>query len=217
LAESPTEKIKEKPTITDMLRKKTVGIIDPIVTVLARYRLSPDTLTVFGMLSHFLLAYLIAVGEMTWAGIAMAVLAPLDALDGALARKLGRKQGGFGAFLDSTLDRLAEIILFGGFIYYYLQVGDTVMLGLSYVAVTGSLMVSYTRSKAESLNMSAKGGVLSRVERYVLMLVMLILNMPNIAVVILAIFTYVTVGQRMYSVWRQYAQVDNEPAEAGGD
>lgn len=196
--------MKEKPTLTDKLRVKAVVVIDPIVTFLARYRLSPDTLTVMGMLSHFLLAYLIAIGQMTWAGIAMAILAPLDALDGALARKLGRKQGGFGAFLDSTLDRLAEIILFGGFIYYYLQTGDLLMLGLSYVAVTGSLMVSYTRSKAESLNMSAKGGILSRVERYVLMLVLLILNQPDLAVIILAIFTYVTVGQRMYLVWRQY-------------
>jgi CDP-diacylglycerol---glycerol-3-phosphate 3-phosphatidyltransferase len=218
LAESPVEKMKEKPTLTDMLRVKAVVVIDPIVTFLARYRLSPDTLTVFGMLSHFLLAYLIAIGQMTWAGIAMAVLAPLDALDGALARKLGRKQGGFGAFLDSTLDRLAEIVLFGGFIYYYLQMGDLLMLGLSYMAVTGSLMVSYVRSKAESLHMSAKGGVLSRVERYVLMLVLLILNQPNLAVIVLAIFTYVTVGQRMYRVWWQYYHADkDEAAEIKGD
>lgn len=209
MTESPVEKTKEKPTLTDRLRIKAVVVIDPIVTFLARYRLSPDTLTVMGMLSHFLLAYLIAIGQMTWAGIAMAILAPLDALDGALARKLGRKQGGFGAFLDSTLDRLAEIILFGGFIYYYLQTGDLLMLGLSYVAITGSLMVSYTRSKAESLNMSAKGGILSRVERYVLMLALLILNQPDLAVVILAVFTYVTVGQRMYLVWRQYFHADD--------
>lgn len=198
------EGLKEKVTLTDVLRKRTAGIIDPIVTFLARFHLSPDTLTVIGMLSHFLMAYLIAIGEMRWAGLAMAILAPLDALDGALARKLGRKQGGFGAFLDSTLDRLAEIILFGGFIYYYLQTGELVMLALSYVAVTGSLMVSYARSKAESLHMTAKGGMMSRVERYVLMTVFLILDYPGVVVGGLAIFTYVTFGQRMYHVWRQY-------------
>lgn len=201
--ESETSKV-EKHTLTDTLRGKTAVVIDPIVTFLAKYHLSPDTLTVVGMLSHFFLAYLIAIGEMRWAGIAMIFLAPLDALDGALARKLGRKQGGFGAFLDSTLDRLAEIILFGGFIYYYVQTDDVVMLGLAYVAITGSLMVSYTRSKAESLHMSAKVGIMSRVERYVLMLVFLILNYPAVAVGILAVFTYVTVGQRMYHVWYQY-------------
>lgn len=199
-----TEKPLERPTLTDVLRKQTVGIIDPVVTFLAKYHFSPDTLTVIGMLSHFFLAYLIAIGEMRWAGIAMIFLAPLDALDGALARKLGRKQGGFGAFLDSTLDRLAEIILFGGFIYYYLQGGEVAMLGLSYVAITGSLMVSYTRSKAESLQMSAKVGIMSRVERYVLILFFLIIDYPGVAVGVLAVFTYVTVGQRMYHVWRQY-------------
>jgi CDP-diacylglycerol--glycerol-3-phosphate 3-phosphatidyltransferase len=194
----------EKPTLTDILRKKTVGIIDPVVTFLAKYNVSPDALTVIGMLAHFLLAYLVAIGEMRWAGIAMVLLAPLDALDGSLARKMGRKQGGFGAFLDSTLDRMAEIILFGGFIYYYLQIGDSQMLGLSYLAITGSLMVSYSRGKAESLGMEAKVGIGSRVERYILMMALLILDKPSWAVVLLAIMTWVTVGQRMYHVWYQY-------------
>jgi CDP-diacylglycerol---glycerol-3-phosphate 3-phosphatidyltransferase len=157
----------------------------------------------------------VAIGEMRWAGIAMAILAPLDALDGSLARKLGRKQGGFGAYLDSTLDRMAEIILFGGFIYYYMQLDDTAMLGLSYLAVSGSLMVSYSRAKAESLGMEAKVGIASRVERYVLMLVLLILNYPSVAIVLLAVTTYVTVGQRMYYVWYQYYYLANkEEAEA---
>lgn len=212
LPETPVQEAQEKPTLTDRLRVYTAVIIDPIVTFLARYRLSPDTLTVLGMLSHFLLAYLIAIGEMRWAGVAMAILAPLDALDGALARKLGRKQGGFGAFLDSTLDRLAEIILFGGFIYYYQQEGEVAMLALSYVAVTGSLMVSYARSKAESLNMSAKVGIMSRVERYVLMLICLVLDYPGVAIGVLAVFTYVTFGQRLFYVWQQYYR-HNESGE----
>ena len=112
----------EKPTLTDFLRAKTKFIIDPIVTFMARYRFSPDTLTVLGMLFHFFYAWLIGTGQMAWTAVLMFFLVPLDALDGSLARKLGREQGGFGAFLDSTLDRLAEIILFGGFIYYYLQI-----------------------------------------------------------------------------------------------
>ncbi|MCA9875478.1 MAG: CDP-alcohol phosphatidyltransferase family protein [Anaerolineales bacterium] len=211
--DSQTSQTVEKPTLTDILRKRTVGIIDPIVTLLAKYHFSPDTLTVIGMLSHFLLAYLIAIGEMRWAGIAMIILAPLDALDGSLARKLGRKQGGFGAFLDSTLDRLAEIILFAGFIYYYQQRGEVAMLALSYVAITGSLMVSYTRSKAESLHMSAKVGIMSRVERYVLMMFFLVIDYPGVAVGVLAVFTYVTVGQRMYHVWYQYYHTKNHETD----
>ncbi len=118
--DTPETKVAEKKTFTDNMRVWTRFIIDPVVTFLARYKLSPDLFTVVGMLAHFFLAWLIAIGEFRWAGIAMLILAPLDAIDGALARKLGRKQGGFGAFLDSTLDRLAEIILFGGFIAYYM-------------------------------------------------------------------------------------------------
>ena len=130
--------------------------------------------------------------------------------DGALARKLGRKQGGFGAYLDSTLDRLAEVILFGGFIYYYFTQDNPQMLAVAYVAVTGSLMVSYSRAKAESLGYENKVGVASRVERYILMIVMLILNLPQIALIILAVATYFTLGQRMYSVWKQeYGQDDS--------
>ena len=195
--------VAPKLTVTDQLRVYTKPLIDPIVTFLAHYKVSPDVLTVVGMLAHFILAWLIAIGEFRWAGVAMIFLAPLDALDGSLARKLGRKQGGFGAYLDSTLDRLAEVILFGGFIYYYYSQGDPQMLAIAYVAVTGSLMVSYSRAKAESLGYENKVGVASRVERYVLMIVMLILNMPQIALIILAVATYFTLGQRMYSVWKQ--------------
>lgn len=206
---SETE-VAEKKTFTDNMRVWTRFIIDPVVTFLARYKLSPDLFTVAGMLAHFFLAWLIAIGEFRWAGIAMLILAPLDAIDGALARKLGRKQGGFGAFLDSTLDRLAEIILFGGFIAYYMVNDDPQMLAIAYIAVTGSLMVSYSRAKAESLGFDSKIGIASRVERYFFMIIMLILYRPDVALFVLAILTYVTLLQRMYHVWQQEDWLDEE-------
>lgn len=196
-------KSQEKLTLTDFLRAKTKFIIDPIVTFLARYRFSPDTLTVAGMLFHFFYAWLIANGQMAWAAVTMFFLVPLDALDGSLARKLGRAQGGFGAFLDSTLDRLAEIVLFGGFIFYYVNLGDEWMLAVTYIAITGSIMVSYTRARAESLGLNAKIGVLSRVERYAVLMFFLVINQAHIGLIILAIFTYLTAFQRMYHVWKQ--------------
>jgi CDP-diacylglycerol--glycerol-3-phosphate 3-phosphatidyltransferase len=202
-SDTPGTEVPDKKTFTDKMRVWTHFIIDPVVTFLARYKLSPDLFTVVGMLAHFLLAWLIAIGEFRWAGIAMLILAPLDAIDGALARKLGRKQGGFGAFLDSTLDRLAEIILFGGFIAYYMVQDDPQMLAIAYIAVTGSLMVSYSRAKAESLGFNSKIGIASRVERYFFMIVMLILGRPDIALFVLAILTYFTLAQRMYHVWKQ--------------
>jgi CDP-diacylglycerol--glycerol-3-phosphate 3-phosphatidyltransferase len=193
----------EKPTLTDFLRAKTKFIIDPIVTFMAKYRFSPDTLTVLGMLFHFFYAWLIATGQMAWTAVLMFFLVPLDALDGSLARKLGREQGGFGAFLDSTLDRLAEIVLFGGFIFYYVSLGNEWMLAVTYIAITGSIMVSYARARAEALGLNAKIGFLSRVERYAVMMFFMVINQPHIGLIILAFFTYFTAFQRMYHVWKQ--------------
>jgi CDP-diacylglycerol--glycerol-3-phosphate 3-phosphatidyltransferase len=193
----------ERVSLTDFLRARTYFIVDPVVTFLAQYRLSPDTLTVAGMVAHFFFAWLIAIGQMQWASVAMFFIVPLDAFDGALARKLGRKQGGFGAFLDSTLDRLAEVILFGGFIYYYVRQENELMLAVAYIAITGSLMVSYTRARAEALELSCKVGILSRVERYAVMMFFLVLKQPGIALGILAVGTYITTFQRMYHVWKQ--------------
>lgn len=201
--------VNPRVTLTDQLRVRTKFIIDPVVDMLARFKLGPDFLTVLGFLTHILFGYLIAIGEFRWAAVAIAVLSPLDALDGALARKLGRKQGGFGAFLDSSLDRLAEIVLYGGFIYYYYNQVDPLMLAVAYLAVTGSLMVSYARTRAEALGFQAKVGVLSRVERYVVLVVFLFLEWPHIALTILAAFTYFTFFQRMWAVWRQ----SREPGE----
>ena len=201
--ESKPQTLPEKPTLTDFLRANTRFIIDPIVTFLARYRFSPDALSVIGFLAHFGFAYLIIIGQFRWASLAIFFIAPLDAFDGALARKLGHKQNGFGAFLDSTLDRIAEIALFGGFIYYFASVGDDLMVALAYVAITGSVMVSYARSRAEALGLSCKVGIFSRVERYFVITLFLFLNLPNVAMIILAIGTWITVGQRMYHVWRQ--------------
>ncbi|HFE67004.1 MAG TPA: CDP-alcohol phosphatidyltransferase family protein [Chloroflexi bacterium] len=203
MSQSESESPK-KVTFTDRMRVVTKPIIDPVVTFLAKYKISPDVLTVLGMLFHFLFAWLIAIGEFTWAGVAMLFMAPLDALDGSLARKLGRKQGGFGAYLDSVLDRLAEVILFGGFIYYYYAQGNDLMLAVAYVAISGSLLVSDSRGKAESLGYEAKVGIGSRVERYFLMIVFLIIRQPQIALGILAVITYITVAQRMYAVWKQW-------------
>jgi CDP-diacylglycerol--glycerol-3-phosphate 3-phosphatidyltransferase len=195
--------VAQKPTLTDRLRVIVAPVIDPIVTFLARYQTSPDFLTVIGTLAHFIVAWLLATGQFRWAGVALIILAPLDALDGALSRKLGRKPNGYGAYLDSTLDRLAEIIMFGGFLYYYLMQDNPQMVFVTYLAVTGSVMVSYARARAESLDYNSKVGLGSRVERYVLLIVLLLLNMPNIALIVLAVLSYVTLAQRMYHVWHQ--------------
>lgn len=198
-----------KETLTDKARVYASVVIDPIVTFLASYHISPDFLTLLGTVGHFPVAWLVIQGQMSWAGLLLLLIAPLDALDGALARKIGRQPGGFGAFWDSTLDRLAEIILFGGFLYYYLQQGNVPMMVISYLAITGSMMVSYARGRAEGLGFVGKIGLFGRLERYVALVVLLLLNLPELCLILLAIATYITVGQRIYHVWKQ-SQVEKE-------
>jgi len=207
----------EKKTLTDQLRVRTASIIDPIVTFLARIGVSPDLLTILGMLLHFFFAWLIATGEFFWAGIAVFIFVPLDALDGSLARKIGRK-GNFGAFLDSTSDRIAEIILYSGYLSYFYQNEDVWMSVATYAAVTGSIMVSYTRSRAEALGLSCKVGLLTRVERYVVIVASLLLSVfwigfVNIGIAVLAIGTWFTVGQRVYHVWQQTKSISSGKSE----
>ncbi len=196
-------KQKKTKTFTDWMRARFAPVIDPIVTLLAAWKWSPNTLTILGMAGHFLTGWFISQGQMISAAVSLMFIAPLDALDGALARKRKITQGGFGAFLDSTLDRLAEIVLFGGFIYYFFSQNNVIMLMFAYLAITGSLMVSYARGRAEALGFSAKNGLLGRLERYLILGGFLILNLPEICLIVLAIFTYVTVAQRMLFVWRQ--------------
>jgi CDP-diacylglycerol--glycerol-3-phosphate 3-phosphatidyltransferase len=194
-------------TLTDYLRANTRFIIDPIVVVMDRIGLTPNTLTVLGVLVHFGFAYLIIIGQFQWAAIATFLLGPLDAFDGALSRYQGRVQGGFGAFLDSTLDRISEIILFGGFMLYFSQGGNALWLGFTYAAIAGSLMVSYARGRAEALGYDCKVGFFTRIERYGFICLGLVFNLPQAAVAVLAVGTWFTVGQRALHVWRQ-AQAD---------
>lgn len=193
----------ERKTVTDHLRQSSRVIIDPIVTILAKWGVHPNTLTLLGLLVHIPIAWLIATDQFRWAAI-VGILSTVDALDGALARKLGIAQkGGFGSFLDSTVDRIAEIILFGGFLYYFNAQGNSLGLLIAYAAVTGSVMVSYARARAEGMGYSCKEGLLSRVERYLILFLCGLAQQPFLCVAILAFGTWVTVIQRFYVVWQQ--------------
>lgn len=190
----------EKPTLTDFLRGISKPIIDPIVNVMAKIGLKPDFLTVLGMLGHIWAAWLIVQGEMRWAAVVVWVFGSLDAFDGALSRKLGRKPSGFGAFLDSTLDRISEILLYGGFIIFF---QDSVWWQVAaYATITGSIMVSYSRARAEGLGIPCKVGIFSRVERYFVIWVAMLFNAPQYGLLILAFGSFFTVAQRMYEVFK---------------
>jgi CDP-diacylglycerol--glycerol-3-phosphate 3-phosphatidyltransferase len=174
----------------------------PVVTLLAGTRLSPNTLTILGLLLNFCAAGLIATGHLIAGGAMVLFSGALDMLDGALARAK-RRETSFGALLDSTFDRLSEAILLLGVLLFCLQQQLTWGVILTFLVLTGSVLVSYVRARSEGLGLSCEVGWFTRPERVVVLALGLFLNQIIIALGILAAFTFVTVIQRLSYVWRQ--------------
>jgi CDP-diacylglycerol--glycerol-3-phosphate 3-phosphatidyltransferase len=178
---------------------------------LLKIGLKPNAITLFGLVGHLIAAYLLIKGHLTWAGIVIIIFAPLDALDGVMARISGNSSR-FGAFLDSVTDRYAEFVLYGGLLLYFHSQANLLGTSLVYLSVMGSIMVSYARARAESLNLTAKVGLLSRMERYLVLIPALVFKIPMVGLWILAIFTNVTALQRIFTV---KSQVANEGGSSG--
>jgi CDP-diacylglycerol---glycerol-3-phosphate 3-phosphatidyltransferase len=130
-------------------------------------------------------------------------MGPFDALDGTMARQLGQPTK-FGAFVDSVTDRWSEMFIMFGLLVFYLQRPDpTLPSVLVFAATMGSVMVSYTKSRAESLGFDCNVGVLTRMERYLVMGPALVLNLPWLALWIIAVLANVTALQRALFVRKQ--------------
>ena len=195
-----TERVEDPKNISDLLRKNTQFIIQPGAALMARVGIKPNTLTLFGLLIHLPVALLLAQGRWTPAAF-IALLGFVDAFDGALARRLGLAgENKFGAFFDSTIDRISEILLFGGFVYYYASQSDPFFATISLIALGGSLMVSYTRARAEGLGIYCEVGIFSRIVRYGIFFFITVIGYPEISLIILAAGTWITTGQRMHHV-----------------
>ncbi len=198
-------KAQERPhhdTFTDWARYTAQVITYPIGRALGRLGLHPNTLTLLGSLLTVGVAGVLASGRLNLGGWLLAVVAPLDALDGAMAR-VAHAKSRFGAFLDSTLDRVSEAALLLGLAIHYLQQGATTEVILAFVALTGATMVSYTRARAEGLGITCKVGILTRLERAVILIAGLVLGYPTVALWVLAIGTILTALQRVLYVYRQ--------------
>ena len=186
---------------TDWLRKVSRGIIQPLATLLARLGISANAVTILGCLMNVGVAVVLATGRLRLGGVLLIAAAGIDGLDGSLARLNGRSTR-FGAFLDSVLDRISESVIFLGLAWWYLgQPGITAEL-LAYVAIAGSLLVSYVRARAEGIGVPCKVGLFTRVERSILLIAALILGFTVPALWILAVGTWVTTIHRIVAVYR---------------
>jgi CDP-diacylglycerol--glycerol-3-phosphate 3-phosphatidyltransferase len=196
--------------LTDRVRQWSRGIINPVAGLVNRTGISPNGITVIGFLLMVGVGLVLSQGYLRLAGVLLIVAALFDALDGALARLQDRVTP-FGAFFDSTMDRYAEAAVFLGVLVYFLRQGASTEVILTYIAIIGSLMVSYTRARGEGLGVSIRGGLLSRLERMVILVLFLLLNQLAIALWILAPLTNLTALQRIWLTWR--AMREDAPEE----
>jgi CDP-diacylglycerol--glycerol-3-phosphate 3-phosphatidyltransferase len=193
---------KKSLTFTDQLRARFKGVLDPVAALLNRMGIMPNTVTFIGLLGNTVGAYFLARGEMLIGGILILLMGPVDALDGTMARLRGEPSE-FGAFVDSVTDRYSELVIFGGLLYYYVQSGELLPALLAYAAAAGSVLVSYTRARAQSLGHETKVGLLTRMERYMVLAPGLVFNIPVVSLWILAIFANLTALQRILDVRRK--------------
>jgi CDP-diacylglycerol--glycerol-3-phosphate 3-phosphatidyltransferase len=193
-------------TFTDWLRQRTAGIIHPIVTVLGRWGVRPNHLTWLGFLLTSGAGAILATGRLQLGGVLMLFTSSVDGLDGSLARETGQESR-FGAFLDSTLDRVSEGAVLFGLTVWAARVGATATILLLFMILLGSVMVSYTRARAEGLGYTCEVGLFTRVVRvFVLAVGLIVPGTLRLVLIVMAALTWFTVAQRMAHVYKRSRQ-----------
>jgi CDP-diacylglycerol--glycerol-3-phosphate 3-phosphatidyltransferase len=206
--------------LPDWLRNGYLNVIDPVADWLVRRGVHPNTITTVGTLCTVAGGIIYGTGHIRTGGWFLSVTALFDVLDGTVARR-SNKSSTFGAFLDSTLDRLADGALLGGLAVFYAinPVHHNIpMMVVALAGLIGAFMTSYIRARAESLGVDAKVGMVQRPERFVLLsapqaLFGLALNglVLGAIIVFLSVTAWITVVQRMRFVYRQTTARGAEP------
>jgi CDP-diacylglycerol---glycerol-3-phosphate 3-phosphatidyltransferase len=174
--------------------------------------ITPNMLTLFGLLITAVGALLVATSQLLPGGLVLMVAGFFDIFDGALARASGKVYR-YGAFLDSTVDRYSEGVVYLGILIYFLRHHDGLQPVIVLIALGGSFLVSYVRARAQSLGFTCDAGILARPERVVIIVTGLLLESIGlrfgpwspltVALLILAIGTNFTAVQRVWVVWQQ--------------
>jgi CDP-diacylglycerol--glycerol-3-phosphate 3-phosphatidyltransferase len=196
--------------LTAWARRTFKSLLETVARFFQRLGVTPNQLTFTGLVLQAGVAVVIALGYLPLAGVLLIFTAIFDAFDGTLARLTGQSSR-FGAFFDATIDRIAEaLVLFGLLIYFSGQPDARTEVLLIYAAVVGSLLVSYTRAKAESLDIPCTEGILTRAERVALLVIGLVFAnwqpiaaLPPVITIVLwllAILSNFTAVQRILAV-----------------
>lgn len=187
-------------SFTDWARTQAGTFLMPVARAMGRLGIHPNTITILGMLLQIGIGVVFGLGHVMLGGWLLLICAPVDALDGALARALG-KQSRFGAFLDSTLDRISDAALILGLTMNYVRQGATVPVMLLLISLVATQMVSYIRARAEASGFPCKVGLLTRLERIVLIGALSAVGLPLVMAWVLAVLSVFTMLQRLLYVY----------------
>lgn len=202
--EKTSDTVSSRKTLTDYLRLWFKWVLDPLGRFFNSLGITPIMMTMLGLFGNSVGAYYLARGELLIGGILVALMTPIDALDGTMARLRGEASD-WGAYVDSVSDRYSELIIYGGLLYHFLDIGDSLGGMLTFASAAGSVLVSYVKARAEGLGYEAKVGMLTRAERYIVLAPALIFSQLYVGLGILAVFANLTAMQRIWYV-RKFAR-----------
>ena len=175
---------------------------EPLARSLMAIGLTPNRVTILGLLVSAGCAYLLSQGMFLAGGAVLIFAGMMDMVDGALARRSGTASPR-GALLDSVVDRVAEATVFLGLLVYYLDPVSATEIVLINVSLVGSFMVSYLRARGEGLGVDCRVGIMTRPERVVALAIGLLLGQVTIALAVIAVLTVLTSLHRFWHIHRE--------------
>lgn len=187
--------------LTQLLQTWARNMARRAAQIFVKTPITPNMLTLFGLVLNIGVAVLIATGHLVAGGVMVIVAGLFDMLDGALAR-ITNKMSAFGAFLDSVVDRYSDLLVLLGIVLFYERGDDTVGVFFTMIALVGTVMVSYTKARAQSVGVSCDIGLMERPERMIVLIGGGLFNLLTPTMIALAVLTNVTAVQRILHVRR---------------
>jgi len=203
-------------TFTGGIGKFFGAIINRIVRWLALSKIHPNVLTFLGLLINIWAAWLFAQGSFRSAGYVVIGAGLFDMVDGRVARSTNRVTR-FGGFFDSVVDRYSDLALFVGLLVYYASINRFFYIVLTAIVMTGSVMVSYTRARAENAIPKCKVGFLERPERIVLIIIGALFDRMAPVLWVIAVLSNVTVIHRMIFTWQETKRLEGAQLHPAGE
>ncbi len=189
------------------------NLIRLIVRGLALSHIHPNVLTFMGLVVNIVAAFLLAAGQFRTAGIVMICAGLFDMVDGRVARATNQVTR-FGGFFDSVLDRYSDLALLTGLLVYYGSINRPFYVVLTAIVMTGSVMVSYTRARAENIIPSCKVGFMERPERFVLLFIGALFDRMAPVLWVIAVLANITVITRMVFTYHETKRLEDAQLRA---